>query len=152
MMTNLKLSIVNNTLADSEGGPITFGAAQLGEGGLEIPSETALTGQGDLLSKQSIDYIFHMLPKMRSGSSDIIEEDKYDIESSSEQMNTPAVPDHYNQGTENRKTTNKVDPYKRSVPLTPIEQSLKIETFSVEDQEFTQLSDHYGISMHIHCQ
>ena len=76
--------------------------------GISKPAETVLTGKNDLMTEQSIDFIFGLLPTENNDFQNLPEE-----------------------------------------PLKIDGESIKIEPFEVSGHIFTNLSDHYGLSIEL---
>ena len=48
---------------DENGGPPTFGGVEVDHDGIKFPIESVITGEIDLMTEQSIDYIFQFKRK-----------------------------------------------------------------------------------------
>ena len=126
---NCKIIDFKDSISDSDGAPPTFGNVVQDEEGEEQAIDYALTGQDDLRSKQSLDYIFQILPNQNNSNSNEQEEAKIDIENLRHQ-------------THNNIPNNAPN-------LFIGEDSINIENFEVKNREFSCLSDHQGISINV---
>mmetsp|Transcript_11031 Transcript_11031/g.9761 ORF Transcript_11031/g.9761 Transcript_11031/m.9761 type:complete len:306 (-) Transcript_11031:99-1016(-) len=116
-------------IADEDGGPATFAGSLTLEDGTKVPTDTALMGKHDLMTEQSLDYIF-MLERV-DVSNRARDEDRKESRGSD--------PNGYNVhrllGGSNE--------------FTVLEDTIKVQMFLTEGKEYGTLSDHYGLSVDV---
>lgn len=110
---------------DSEGGPVTFASIDTDSDGFKKPSEVVLTGKNDVMTEQSIDYIFELIP---------VQDSHFDLTKSADQRIF--------------KSSSEFKFQKLNSKLFKIDHSsIKVEPFKVTHEKVTHLSDHLGLSI-----
>lgn len=120
---NLKSGDEENTLSD----PITFGDFVVNQDGTKSPAEVALTHESDSMVGTSIDYIFQL------------DRNEFEDDQQQDSSKTKLI-----KNTQMAKSDDT-----EAEELEVIKESLKQEKFLVQNREFTQLSDHYGLSVSV---
>ncbi|KAL4503900.1 hypothetical protein ABPG72_022530 [Tetrahymena utriculariae] len=124
--------------------PITFADVYKDQNGQIQPLETALTHKSDLKSQQSLDYIFQIIPNglMVDDQPDNLNNKGNKIYN---QINQSSKGGYTTQSSSNNLVKNAQKNLNDKNFVVDFSKS-KVEKFFVKGQNFTQLSDHYGVS------
>ena len=127
-----KVKDLKQEISDEEGGPPTFGGVKLYEDGTKGPVETALAGEADLMTEQSIDYMFELVREDKKNAF-CPEEGKCNKHKEVDEKDELLI------------GHSEVQPV--ATPFKVIDKTIKVEQFIVEGQDFSTLSDHFGLSV-----
>jgi hypothetical protein len=132
-----RITDFKNYIADSVGPPATFGGVKVFEDGTKGPIETTLSGIHDLMTEQSIDYIFEF--KRNDMHPNKGEDTK--PEKSNKRLIDFGADEEIEERVENFKTS--------PSQITIDAKTMKVEQFLVEGKDFSTLSDHFGLSVSV---
>ena len=137
-----KVTDLKDLLADEKGGPPTFGAVEIDQDGIKFPVETVLLGELDLMTEQSLDYIFLFERKSQTSLLNTIEEQKDLIDIDEKEVDFVQLRGSF-------KSSNELKLQTKSSKINVCKESIKIEKFPVTGHKFTFISDHFGVSVKI---
>ncbi|CAI2368358.1 unnamed protein product [Moneuplotes crassus] len=115
-------------LGDEEGAPATFAGTIELEDGSKAPADTALMSQKDLMTEQSLDYIFIL------ERNDICFKSQEDSKDMTYPI-TNIIKDEWL--------------LPKQKPFTVKEDTIRVEKFLIKDKKYGALSDHFGLSVNM---
>ncbi|CAI2369971.1 unnamed protein product [Moneuplotes crassus] len=128
---------LKSTLGDEEGAPATFAGTLTLDDGSKAPVDTALMGKIDVMTEQSLDYIFAL--------------DRNDMKKDASE-DFKAVDNHLQSDIRNNEHAHDLDSQRlltKEKGFYIRENTIAVEKFILEGKKYGTISDHFGLSVEI---